>query len=526
MKALVNICLLIMLILARRITHTLVKRTIESLDLKTAQKLDHAWRQEFKENSRKKSYLLGVIAALIFPATLIDLSMVTEGNQSIFILTRTLPSALILFYLALQRLFRLPDKPGYYITFVAVITAAAFRVNDTDTSNFLLLNATCFIMFAILASLKLRDTIIMSVYATIVNIIFYFWLYAETIPPNNAGLLVIIALEVIFVLVIKFRYDILKRNFLNSMLLQHQKEEIEKQRNNLLELNEEIHQQKEEILSQRDAIEQKRAELEKTLQKLAKKNANITASITYAQRIQEAMLPNLNTIQSFFPHAFVLYKPRDIVSGDFYWVKEKNGWVIFAAADCTGHGVPGAFMSITGDAILSQIVEVQGITAPAEILNQLHIRIRSGLKQKETHNRDGMDIAVCAYNFATRELCFAGAQNQLLYVQNGEMKRLRGNRQPIGGLQRETERIFTNHSIHITVPTMCYLFSDGYQDQFGGKDGRKFMNHRFRELLLANHQKPAAEQERILDETLNQWISEGNEQQIDDILVMGVLIQP
>jgi len=501
-------------------------KSISPLDNNTLGRLESKWQVEFDEISRKKSYLLGIIASLIFPATLIDYSLVPVETQSIFIASRVIPPVCIILYLLAQRFLNLSFKPGYYLIFITTVTASAFRVNAFDTDNFLLLSTTVFIMYSILASLRLSDAIIMAVYGLVVNIAFFFLFYADTIPLHQGGLLIVGALEIVFILVIKFRYDILKRNYFNSMILQKQKEEIELQRNNLLELNEEIHQQKEEILSQRDAIEEKNGALQKALGNLARKNANITASITYAKRIQDAMLPSISTIQSYFPHSFVFYKPRDIVSGDFYWITTKNNWVIFAAVDCTGHGVPGAFMSITGDALLTQIVEVQGIVSPDVILNELHLKVRKGLKQEETQNRDGMDISICAYNVVTKQLHFAGAQNQLLYMQDETMHRIRGDRQPIGGLQREKKRLFTNHTLQITKPTMCYMFSDGFQDQFGGMEGKKFMAHRFRELLMLCHKKPVAQQHEELEHTFSHWIGQSDEKQIDDVLVIGFLVQP
>ncbi len=484
------------------------------------------WQKEFAYISERKSYLLGVVASIIYGATLIDLSLVPADYQTLFIASRTGAGVLILLYLLGQYLLKFPVRVGYYLIFLAVMSISAFRLNSADTSNYLLLNGTCLIMFSILASMTTKEALLLSIYGVAVNIGTYLTLYTDTIPLNQAGLLVILALHIIFILVTKFRYDILKRNFLHNLLLQEQKEEIEQQRNNLLLMNEHVNQQKEEILAQRDAIEQKNETLENTLQNLAKKNNNITASITYAKRIQEAMLPSMQVFRRLLPESFVFYLPRDIVSGDFYWIVQKDGWTVVAAVDCTGHGVPGAFMSIAGEAMLRQIVEVQNVIRPDLILNELHVKVRKALRQGESQNRDGMDVAICAYHPQKNILQFAGAQNQLIYVKEGKLQRIRGDRQPIGGLQREAERVFNYHELEITTPTMCYLFSDGYQDQFGGAAGRKFMHHRFKDLLHRIHTLPFEEQAKKLGETLQLWMYEGGETQLDDILVIGFRLAP
>lgn len=254
------------------------------------------------------------------------------------------------------------------------------------------------------------------------------------------------------------------------------------------------------------------------------KNKDITDSITYSKRIQEATLPPKELKYKLFPDAFVLFKPKDIVSGDFYWYAEKNGKRLIAACDCTGHGVPGALMSMIGNNILNQIVNEKDITSPEEILNHLHMEIRKSLKQQEqAENRDGMDIALAVFDSENR-ISFAGAQRPLWIIRKNaeDVEEIKGNKFSIGGLQTEEDRKFSGHQITLSKGDSIYLFSDGYVDQFGGSGGKKFMTRNFRQLLMNIHNEPMARQELVIDQTIEKW--KGNREQIDDILVIGIRI--
>ncbi len=271
-------------------------------------------------------------------------------------------------------------------------------------------------------------------------------------------------------------------------------------------------------------IEKRTAEIVKQKDEIEVKNKEIQASITYASRIQEAMLPGEDNFHKHFKEHFVLFKPRDQVSGDFYWFGEKNGKIILAAVDCTGHGVPGAFMSMIGDALLNQIIFENNITDPDKILFFLHRSIRKMLKQHQTDNRDGMDLSMCLIDTKERNITFAGAKNPLLFIYNGEMKQIKGDPVPIGGVQHEEKRVFKSHSLSFENPVCLYLFSDGYQDQFGGKNGMKFLSGRFKKLLHEIHDKPMSEQKAILEGKLYEWMND-KYYQIDDILVLGVRLK-
>jgi PAS domain S-box-containing protein len=251
------------------------------------------------------------------------------------------------------------------------------------------------------------------------------------------------------------------------------------------------------------------------------KNRNITASINYAKRIQDALLPEMEEIGTHIPEYFIFFKPRDIVSGDFYWFTQEGDKLVIAAVDCTGHGVPGAIMSMAGSVFLKQIVNLQEITSPDEILTQLHHNISKSLKQSESRNRDGMDAAICTIDRKNNLMEFAGAKNSLIYFQEDEMHEAEGDSFPVGGFwhKMEKSRIFHKKAIDISKPTTCYLFTDGYEDQFGGEEGRKFMKVRFRALLQDIYQAPTQEQLSVITATMANWMQE--ERQIDDMLIVG-----
>lgn len=257
--------------------------------------------------------------------------------------------------------------------------------------------------------------------------------------------------------------------------------------------------------------------------KIDQQNKSIKSSINYAKRIQEAMLPKKERKDALLPESFVFFKPRDVVSGDFYWFSEIKSWynpdVVFAAADCTGHGIPGALMSMIGINSLSSIVS-HGIAETDQILSTLNAEIRTALQQETTGNNDGMDIALCIFRKEKSLLEFSGAKSPLVYIQDNKLFQVKGDIHPIGGSRSKSNFAFKKHLIPIDRPTMVYLFSDGYRDQFGSNENIKFMSKRFNELLLSIHSLPLNEQMDRLSKTLEEW--KGIHHQTDDILVMGV----
>ncbi len=279
-----------------------------------------------------------------------------------------------------------------------------------------------------------------------------------------------------------------------------------------------------QILLQQEEIIQHRDKLNINNKELNRKNHQIMESIRYANLIQTAMLQHAVTLSDYIPDSFILFKPRDIVSGDFYWYTNKNDKLIVAAMDCTGHGVPGAFMSMIGANILNQIVINEGITEPNEILQELHNGVNTALNQELTGNNDGMDASLFVIDRANNELSFSGAKNPLILIKNNELSQLKGNKISVGGSQARSQSKFSKQTLNLDEELRIYSFSDGYQDQFGGEKDRKFMIKRFKNLLLEIHKKPMTEQQDILDRTIEEWKKIGNTEQTDDILVIGMHI--
>lgn len=255
---------------------------------------------------------------------------------------------------------------------------------------------------------------------------------------------------------------------------------------------------------------------------LATKNKKITDGINYAVKIQESVLLSQNQIHEIFPKHCLYYQPLDQVSGDFYWFSKVGNEAIVAAIDCTGHGVPGAFMSLIGNTLMNQIVNEKGITKPKEILRQLHDGVVNALQQYEGEAaQDGMDASVCTINLTTKELKFCGALNEAYLVRNGQVETLIANLFSIGGTERRGDRLkLKQHKLTLAEGDRIYLFSDGYMDQFGGANDEKMNISRFKALLSNLSTVSMNNQKQEFENTLNNW--RGNTPQTDDVLVIGV----
>lgn len=273
-------------------------------------------------------------------------------------------------------------------------------------------------------------------------------------------------------------------------------------------------------------VNKRRQEINKVLAKqnkiIERKNEDVTASIYYAKRIQDAMIPSPNMISKHLANAFIFFRPRDIVSGDFYWITKVLGKkIVLASVDCTGHGVPGAFMSVIGSNLLNQIVINMGVTEPEIILTAMNVGVIDALKQEATNNHDSMDVAICVIDLEKKVMEFAGAKSPIIYFQNGEMNYIKGDNYPVGDLSRGYEKTFKKHLIDFSQPLTFYIFSDGFVDQFGGAENKKFMIKHFRQLLAEIHTKDVQEQQQIVSKTFSDWL--GNTyQQVDDVTVVGV----
>jgi len=262
--------------------------------------------------------------------------------------------------------------------------------------------------------------------------------------------------------------------------------------------------------------------LEQQKEELDIQNTSMTDSINYAKHIQEAMLPSEYLFNKLLPNSFILFQTKDIVSGDFYWIAQRGTKTFVAAVDCTGHGVPGAFMSIIGFDLLKNIVKERGVEDPAEILNQLNYGVSDTFRKNNTneHNvRDGMDMAICVIDRAKRTLEFSGAMNPLCFIREDSISIIKGNRFSIGSFNDNENNKFENHVIKYKSGDTIYLFSDGYADQFGGPLGKKFKQKRFLHMLLNIHHLPASKQKIELKENFDNW--KGQIEQVDDVLVIG-----
>ncbi len=272
----------------------------------------------------------------------------------------------------------------------------------------------------------------------------------------------------------------------------------------------------EELIAQQQVVDERNKIIEQ-------QNNNIISSITYAKRIQVAMLPTSEYINRLLPESFILFLPRDIVSGDFYWIAEQSEKVIVATVDCTGHGVPGAFMSLIGNDMLNKVILDYSITKSNLILDVLNEEITNILKQRETDNRDGMDMNIWIWDKKNNTVEFAGAKNPLIYIQNGELHEIKADKISIGGnTDNKKTKEYTRNAIKIDSPTVLYTFSDGYQDQFGGEQDKKFMKGKLKTLLLEIHKLPMEEQNQILKDKFEEWKKESA--QVDDVLVLGARI--
>ncbi len=367
--------------------------------------------------------------------------------------------------------------------------------------------------------------------------------YSFTIDPPwwhtwSARVLYIIAAVVFIGAYTKWRTSKLEQERKKlEVKVKERTHEVVKQKIEIEDKNKELHQQNEEIQTintvlneQKELVEERNAELNaqneeiKTQRdQLSQQNNSINESILYAKRIQTAVLPGQDYIDEILPDNFILFKPRNVVSGDFYWIKQVNHYIVIAAADCTGHGVPGAIMSMLGISFLNEIVQKREITRTNEALNDLRKQIKQALSQtgRQGEADDGMDIALCALDTKTNILQYSGANSPLYLIQNNELSEIQADRNPIGYYPNEKPS-FTNHEIQLKTGDIFYLFSDGFKDQFGGEKGFKYKASNFQNVLIQNHNKPMEIQKEMLELELNTWM-EGYEQ-TDDILVMGVRI--
>ncbi|PBQ30711.1 hypothetical protein CNR22_02620 [Sphingobacteriaceae bacterium] len=366
-----------------------------------------------------------------------------------------------------------------------------------------------FIGVGMLVLWELRLSLLLVAMTLVANFIFYMLNSELSIDDFliNGGLITL-TVVIFCVFLIRTRYRLTYNDIKIRLELERSKKVIEQK-------HEEVVLQKVEIQNQKDTLEEK--------------NREITDSINYAKNIQSAFIPSEQKFNSHFKDSFVLFKPKDIVSGDFYWVHEKDDMLFYVTADCTGHGVPGGFMTMLGLSFLDEIIASQNISDPSEVLNLMRDKIISTLNQTGNfgQNKDGMDITVCCIHKSKKELEFSSANNDLYIIRNNpslpegkEFFEYKANRQPCG--YSDFNKPFTKHIIPLSDGDSIYTFTDGFADQFGGPKGKKFRYKQFEEMLLKNSHIGFSAQKNLLNNANETW--KGTLEQVDDILVVGIKI--
>jgi serine phosphatase RsbU (regulator of sigma subunit) len=280
-----------------------------------------------------------------------------------------------------------------------------------------------------------------------------------------------------------------------------------------------IRNKNQRLRKSQEEIEQANASLEELNQEIYSKNKNITDSILYARGIQEAILPEAARWNNHFPESFVLYKPRDIVSGDFYYLSQIRNKTFVAFADCTGHGVPGALMSLIGHNLLSSSIEIHGNDDPDQILKELDEGIRRTLRNQLSHNRDSMELGLCIFDHEKQQFTFASSMRSLFVYRNGDIEEWRGDRHPLGS-DKPISKPFSIYKAPLNTLEAIYLCSDGYQDQLGGPENKRFLSNRLRNLIRSLALKPMHLQREGLELAFEEW--KGKQRQLDDVMVIGI----
>lgn len=453
-------------------------------------------KQEFYRSTEKfhvVTCLVGIALNLVWFVS--DIFVLPEYWLPFFIF-RASVSSVSLIALLTRKITGITIYTCMFILVLGIVLQNAYMWSVMDIEHFQQHAFAYMVLFIGVGMLVLWEVIfsVIILAATIIsNVIFYLANSQLTIQEFviNGGLL-ILTVAIFCVFLIRTRYNLTYSEIRSRLELAKSKEIIEQKHEEV------VHQKKE-----------------------------ITDSINYARSIQESLIPIESHFNSHFKDSFVLFKPKDIVSGDFYWIYEKNNEIFYATADCTGHGVPGGFMTMLGLSFLDEIVEVKGIKTPSEILNLMRDKIISTLKQHGNfgESKDGMDITVCFLDKNKLELHFASANNSLYIIKNAgqptqDLLICKADKQPCGFYHEK--KPFTNNTIKLEEGDRIYTFSDGFPDQFGGPNGKKYMHKQLKELLMQNAHLSFNDQKNILNTSFETW--RGKQDQVDDVLLIGVLV--
>jgi phosphoserine phosphatase RsbU/P len=467
-----------------------------------ANKEEFDWKFELKQTAFRYHVLIATVAVVLNPIFAIADYFNIPDHFSDFLYVRLVNSVLIFFVLLNKNKFISNPEWIALVPFLGISIQNAYMYSVMDALEIqkhtfsyiaLFIGAGMFVLW------NFRYSIMVVIISFLSNIFFYSLHGRLSIEEvlTNGGLLTF-AVALFTILLIDTRTKLVKKEIISRFALAES--------NKQLAIKNEV---------------------------IEEQNAEVKASLNYAKRIQESILPPLEKIEEDFDDYFVLYQPKDIVSGDFYWYtkvrttpKQKElseELILFSVADCTGHGVPGALMSIIGNTILNQSLTEKSVNSPAEALSYLNLQIIKNLKSIN----DGMDVSFCAFNPKTLVLQYAGANNPLYLIRNQELRIIKADKQAIGGsVDILEEKLFTNHILQLEKGDAIYLFSDGYADQFGGPEsytgGKKFKYNRFKNLLVDIHQKPMTKQKEILIQEFEAW--KGNLEQVDDVCIFGVRV--
>lgn len=470
---------------------------------------EHIVAQEFNRSTEKFHVIATWVGLLLNIVWCISDYYVFPEMFTPFLFFRISVSAASACILLSRKLF---DVTIYFCMFVLVLGISvqnAWMWSFMDIAHFqkhAFAYMVLFIGVGMLVLWQLQLSLLLTGATLLANVIFY-KLNSRLTPDEfliNGGLLTL-TVTVFCIFQIRARYRLVYNDIRIRMQLERSKGIIEEKHA--------------ELLTQKIEIQEKSDRLEI-------KNRETTDSIRYAKNIQDALLPAPARFSACFRESFVLFKPKDIVSGDFYWIHEKGDLVCYATADCTGHGVPGGFMTMLGLSFLDDIVAGQGITDPGRALDLMREKIISTLKQTGNigENKDGMDITLCCINRKTKELCYSAANNDFYIVResNGQhqLTAYKANRQPVGYHHFNTP--FSTHTVQLLSGDCIYTFTDGFADQFGGPKGKKFRYRQLQDLLLQNSRLSMETQKSVLGNSIEQW--RGAMEQVDDILVIGVRV--
>ena len=443
-----------------------------------------AWEEEEQNLASKSIAKIWLLAAIIIP--FFAFLEIQSGIQQVLgFLYLALPlSALLLLSVALHKKIKLPPAILTYSVSVIIATLFSFMASKThveNVHNYILGISTITLVRGVLYFGRAKNLMVVTIINHSIALIMIILIRQEKLMdiPNVLSAYLFSIIFIIFSYVgMQTRYFLTKEIFITSLKLKGSFEEIEE------------------------------------------KNKEVLDSITYAKRLQDAILPPLGLLKQYLPESFLLYKPKDIVAGDFYWMESVGDNILIAAADCTGHGVPGAMVSVVCSNALNRTVKEFKITEPGKILDKVRELVLETFEKSEDNVQDGMDISLCSINTKTNEAQWSGAFNSLWYIHNGEVNEVPADKQPIG--KTDNPIPFNTHTLNLQKGDILYLFTDGYPDQFGGPKGKKFKYKQFQERILAMSRQPLAEQKRILELAFEEW--KGNLEQVDDILVIGIRV--